>query len=78
MHVHDRCARCGLGEVLEVPSTPGDHSRIVTGERLLHAVSIATYVCTDCGHVEQWVNSKEELRQLKCAWRGQDAAATKL
>jgi hypothetical protein len=59
-----------------VPPTPGDHSRIVTGERLLHTVSTATYVCTDCGRVEQWVNSKEELTQLKDSWRRQAAAAS--
>jgi hypothetical protein len=54
--------------LLRVPPTPGNHSHIVTGDRLLHTVNTATYVCTDCGHVEQWINSKAELASLKAAW----------
>ena len=75
MHIHDECSHCGSRELLMVPRTSGDHSHIVTGDRLLHAVSTTTYVCTDCGLVEHWVNSKDELIQLKDAWRRQAAAA---
>ena len=75
MHVHDQCARCNSRELLRVPATSSDHSRIVTGDRLLHTVSTTTYVCTDCGHVEQWVNSREELKMLKEAWLRQTADA---
>lgn len=71
MHVHDQCAQCDSREVLKVPSTSSDHSHIVAGDRLLHTVSTTTYVCTDCGHVERWVNSRDELEMLKEAWRRQ-------
>src|SRR3954470_1361068 len=67
MYVRDRCLSCGGNELLRVPCTPGDHSHIVTGERVLQTVSVVTYVCTDCGHVAQWVNDESELQRLKAA-----------
>ena len=75
VHVHDQCDRCGSREVLQVPCTPGDHSHIVTGDRLLRNVTTDTYVCTDCGRVEQWVNNKSELALLKKAWALRQAGA---
>ncbi len=69
MHSHDRCGKCGSGDPLRVPATPGEHSHIVTGDRVLHTVAVEKYVCTDCGYVEQWVNSKADLAQLKEALR---------
>jgi hypothetical protein len=68
VNVHDQCRRCGSFELLCVPATPGDHSHIVAGDRLLHNVTITSYVCTDCGNVEQWVNGSDDLRRLKQAW----------
>jgi hypothetical protein len=65
MHSHDRCGKCQSDRLLTVPMTPGQHSHIVTGERLLHDVTVTSYVCTDCGFVEQWVNSKEDLLKLR-------------
>jgi hypothetical protein len=67
LHEQGRCISCGRNELLRVPPTPGDHSHIVTGERLLHTVSIVTYVCIACGHVEQWVNGEAELERLRSA-----------
>lgn len=37
----------------------------VTGERVLHTVAVDKYICTDCGCVEQWVNSEADLARLK-------------
>jgi hypothetical protein len=39
----------------------------VTGDRILQSVRVTTYVCTDCGCVEQWVNGKDDLLRLKDA-----------
>ena len=69
-HRHDRCGKCGSRELLAVPATPGDHSHIVAGDRVLRTVAVDKYVCTDCGYVEQWVNNKADLKTLKEAIRG--------
>jgi hypothetical protein len=65
MHSHDHCGKCGSPELLLVPTTPGQHSHIVLGERVLQAVAVTKYICSDCGHVEQWVNSKADLERLR-------------
>jgi hypothetical protein len=31
----------------------------------MRTVRIDRYVCTDCGHLEQWVNSKDDLKELR-------------
>jgi hypothetical protein len=48
-----------------VPATPGQHSHIVFGERVLHTVKVTTYVCTACGIVEQWVDRREDRLKLE-------------
>ena len=65
MHQHEHCAACRSRDLLRVPTTPGDHSHIVVGDRLLHLIRVDKYVCTDCGRIEEWVNDTEELRKLK-------------
>jgi hypothetical protein len=67
-HTHDRCGKCGSHDLLRIPNTPGDHSHIVSGDRFLRNVAVDKYVCTDCGHVEEWVNNKEDLQRLKEEW----------
>lgn len=65
MHRHKSCGKCGSGHLLEIPMTPGDHAHIVLGDNLLHTVAVARYVCTDCGGVEEWVNSRKNLDRLQ-------------
>jgi hypothetical protein len=67
-HTHEQCGKCGSRHLLRVPTTPGDHSHIVSGDHRLHNVAVDKYVCTDCGHVEEWVNNKEDLQRLKDEW----------
>ena len=67
--IHAECGKCGSHELLEVPMTPGDHSHIVLGDNLLHTVPVTKYVCTDCGHIEEWVNSARDLARLKGEYR---------
>jgi hypothetical protein len=37
----------------------------VSGDRILRAVVVNKYVCTDCGYIEEWVNDREDLMRLK-------------
>jgi ribosomal protein L37E len=65
MHTHDECSKCGSGELLRIPATPGQHSHIVLGDRVLHTVAVTKYVCAACGYIEQWVNNKDDLERLR-------------
>ena len=75
MHNHVNCGKCGSAALLAVPATPGQHSHIVFGDRVLQTVTVTTYVCTDCGFVEHWVNSKEDLLKLKAEREARGEAA---
>jgi hypothetical protein len=71
------CGKCGGGDLFSVPSTPGEHSHIVVGERLMRNIGIHRYVCTDCGYIEEWVRDADDLRTLKneCLRERRDAFA---
>lgn len=65
LNVHIHCLACGSEALFAFPPGPGEHSHLVVGNRVLEIVPIQRYVCTNCGHVEEWVNSKADLQKLK-------------
>ena len=65
VHRHDACGKCKSPNLLEVAATPSQHSGIVIGHGLMHTVKVTKYVCTDCGYIEEWVNSKKDLVRLQ-------------
>jgi hypothetical protein len=73
---HLACGKCGSARLLAVPPTPRSHSHIVVGERVMHTVNVSAYVCTDCGHVEQWGNSRADLERLRAEWARLGTAAS--
>jgi hypothetical protein len=64
MHTHIHCLACGSNALFAFPVGPGEHSHLAVGTRVLEMIPIQRYVCTDCGHVEEWVNSKADLQKL--------------
>jgi predicted nucleic-acid-binding Zn-ribbon protein len=74
MRSRPRCAKCRDVALLAVPATPGQHSHIVSGERVLHTVTVTTYVCTRCGYVEQWVDDEQDLLKLRAEWASRHRA----
>ena len=65
MNDRGKCGKCGSASSLRIPGTPGDHSHIVVGERLMHTIVVTKYVCTDCGYIEEWVGDPDDLKRLK-------------
>ena len=65
MHEHLICGICHSHHLLQIAATPSEHSHLVVGKGVMRTVRIDRYVCTDCGHVEQWVNSKDDLKELR-------------
>jgi DNA-directed RNA polymerase subunit RPC12/RpoP len=60
-----KCGACGSHRLLRIPTTPGDHSHITTGARLLHTIAVDKYVCIECGRVDEWVGSDADLKHLR-------------
>ena len=75
MRRHDKCGNCGSGRLPTVPATPGQHSHAVPGDRVLHTVTVTTYVCTDRGATEEWVNRKRDPPKLRVGRDSQRAGA---
>ena len=66
MNEHLECGQCGSADLLNIAGTPADHSHIVVaGPSVMHTVRVTRYVCTDCGFIEEWVNSRDDLKRLK-------------
>ena len=65
MNTHIHCIACGSEALFPFPLGPGEHSHLAIGTRVMEMVPIQRYVCTNCGHVEEWVNRKDDLLKLK-------------
>jgi len=61
----NQCTHCGSKSLLRIPVVPGDGPHIVVGDRLMHSIPVAQFVCSDCGFIENWVAGKNELAKLK-------------
>ena len=65
MNTHLHCIACGSESLYSFPTGPAEHSHLAVGLRVMEMIPIQRYVCTHCGHVEEWVNGKENLLKLK-------------
>ena len=71
-----QCGACDSRRLMRIPTTPGEHSHITTGARVLHTITIDRYVCIECGRVEEWVASEVDLKHLREEFeRGEDEDA---
>jgi hypothetical protein len=64
----NQCGKCSSTANFLIPPTPGDHSHIVVGDRLMRNIQICRRVCTECGYVEEWVNDEEDLKSLRAEY----------
>lgn len=64
MNAHIQCLACESAALFAFPVGPSEHSHLVVGTRVLEMIPIQRYVCTNCGHIEEWVNSKSDLQKL--------------
>jgi len=61
----NKCAKCASADLLRIPSMPGEPPSIVVGERGMHRVSVAKFVCGNCGYIEEWVDDTNDLHELR-------------
>ena len=60
-----QCGACDSRRLMRIPTSPGEHSHITTGARVLHTITIDRYVCIECGRVEEWIGSDADLEHLR-------------
>ena len=64
-----RCPKCGSGRIAWIP----DNGRYANGNNiylrssvvLAGRIPLIKYVCCECGYVEEWVESGEDLAKIE-------------
>ena len=64
-----RCTKCGYGRIARIP----DNGRYANGNNiylrssvvLAGRIPLIKYVCCECGYVEEWVESGEDLAKIE-------------
>ena len=64
-----RCPKCGSGRIARIP----DNGRYANGNNiylrssvvLAGRIPLINYVCCECGYVEEWVESGEDLAKIE-------------
>lgn len=63
------CPKCGSTNIVRVPDNQNRHASgnniYLTTLTLMGKVPVIRYVCCDCGYVENWVETREELEKIK-------------
>ena len=61
--------KCGATDVVRIPDNSSRHAsgnNIYTSTYTLFGkIPVIRYVCCECGYVENWVEAKEELLEIK-------------
>ena len=63
-----RCPKCGSHNLVRVPDDAHrylSNSISITKVVWVKRVPVARYVCCDCGYVENWVEKRHELDEIK-------------
>ena len=64
-----QCPKCGATDVVRIPDNSSRHAsgnNIYTSTYTLFGkIPVIRYVCCECGYVENWVEAKEELLEIK-------------
>lgn len=60
------CSKCG-GPVLRIPGVvvpKGVGNSINVGRTVFSAIEVTRYGCTECGYLEEWIDSPEDLAAI--------------
>ena len=70
------CPKCGSGEIVRVPDKAHRYlanSICITRLAWVRRVPVDRYVCCGCGYVEDWVADKSGIREIRQAYRNDQA-----
>ena len=63
------CPKCHLESIVRVLDNSGQHTSgnniYTTNITLFGKISVIRYVCCNCGYVENWVENRHELVEIK-------------
>ena len=62
------CPKCHASSIARVPGGAlayGAGNNIPVGLTILSAVPVSRYVCLNCGFVEEWIDTPDDLAKLR-------------
>ena len=64
-----RCPKCGSGRIARIPNNGryanGNNIYLRSSVVLAGRIPLIKYVCCECGYVEEWVESGEDLAKIE-------------
>ena len=61
------CTKCGSENIIRIPGITGPYgsgNNIQTGITTLSAVKVTSYLCGECGFLEEWIDDKEDIKKI--------------
>lgn len=66
------CPKCHSTNIVRVPDNAYRHASgnniYTTTMTLIGKIPVIRYVCCDCGYVENWIENRHELDEIKHTW----------
>lgn len=62
-----RCTKCDSENIIRIPGTVGSYgsgNNIRTGIFTIGAVKVSSYLCSECGYLEEWIDDKKDIEKL--------------
>ena len=62
------CPKCNSCDTIRIPGTRqsyGYGNNVKVGAALLSAVLVTKYLCCNCGFMEEWVDSPQDIEKIK-------------
>jgi predicted RNA-binding Zn-ribbon protein involved in translation (DUF1610 family) len=64
----NHCPKCNSEDIIRVEGQAkgyGAGSNIPTGHTIFEATKVTRYVCGNCGFIESWLDSLEQIEKVK-------------
>jgi predicted RNA-binding Zn-ribbon protein involved in translation (DUF1610 family) len=64
----NHCPKCNSEDIIRVKGQSkgyGAGSNIPTGATIFQAVRVTRYICGNCGFIESWIDSPEDVAKVK-------------
>ena len=64
----NQCPKCNSDDIIRVEGQSkgyGAGSNIPTGATIFQAILVTRYVCGNCGYIESWIDSQDDVAKVK-------------
>lgn len=61
-----KCTKCNSENIVRIPGSNaiGVGNSIMVGRTVGSAVNVTRYLCCECGFLEEWIDSREDIESI--------------